>query len=127
MALIHSTFGCRGTARRNRSSISGVSGAEAHSALGLYHAEILDKVGAMIGGLTYGAKSSTGLEHFERALELTPDAPIAHVEYANGLKMMFGKKRQADAAAALDTAGGLKARDAMEALDIERAKSELED
>lgn len=98
--------------------------AEAHTALGLYHAEILDKIGAMIGGLTYGARSSTGLEHFEKAIELTPEAPIAYVEYAAGLRMMFGRKREADRANALQTAGSLKARDAMEALDIERAQDE---
>ena len=31
--------------------------AEAHTALALYHAEIIGKIGAMIGGLTYGAKA----------------------------------------------------------------------
>src|SRR5690606_16111147 len=31
--------------------------AEAHTALGLYHCEIIGKVGATIGGLTYGAKA----------------------------------------------------------------------
>ncbi len=30
--------------------------ADAHTALASYHAEVIDKVGAMIGGLTYGAK-----------------------------------------------------------------------
>src|SRR5262250_1584977 len=30
--------------------------ADAHTALGSYHAEIINQVGAMIGGLTYGAK-----------------------------------------------------------------------
>lgn len=98
--------------------------AEAHTAMGLYHAEILDKVGAMIGGLTYGAKSSTALEHFEKAIELTPKAPIAYIEFAAGLKMMFGKKREADRAKALATAMKLQPRDAMEALDIERARRE---
>jgi hypothetical protein len=30
--------------------------AEAHIAMGAYHAEIIDKVGALVGGLTYGAR-----------------------------------------------------------------------
>lgn len=30
--------------------------ADAHIGLGTYHAEIIDKIGSMIGGLTYGAK-----------------------------------------------------------------------
>ncbi len=32
--------------------------AEAHTALGMYHAEIIDKVGKLIGGMTYGASES---------------------------------------------------------------------
>ena len=55
--------------------------AEAHTALALYHAEIIDKIGKLIGGLTYGASEASALEHFERALELTPGSPIAHIEF----------------------------------------------
>jgi hypothetical protein len=57
--------------------------AEAHTALALYHAEIIGKIGAMIGGLTYGAKASEAESHIKTALKLTPDSPIAHVEHAN--------------------------------------------
>lgn len=99
--------------------------AEAHTALGLYHAEIIDKIGAFVGGLTYGAKAETGLKHFQEALKLTPHAPIAHVELGNGLLMMFGKKRADDVVKAYEAAVALKPAEAMEALDIERAKSEL--
>ncbi len=98
--------------------------AEAHTAMGLYHAEIIDKIGSLVGGLTYGAKSDTGVKHFQEALKLTPHAPVAHLEFANGLKMMFGKKRQADIDKALATAAALEPMDAMEKLDAERA-SEL--
>jgi hypothetical protein len=101
--------------------------AEAHSALGLYHAEIVNKVGAMIGGLTYGAKAGTGEELLKKATTLTPAAPIAHVEYANGLVLLYGDKREDDAAAAFEKAGKLKPRDAMEKLDAEFAKAQLED
>lgn len=101
--------------------------AEAHSALGLYHAEIINKVGAMIGGLTYGAKASTGEELLAKAVKLTPKAPIAHVELANGLILLFGSKREDDAAEAFDLATTLKPLDAMEKLDLEFAKAQLED
>lgn len=101
--------------------------AEAHSALGLYHAEIVNKVGAMIGGLTYGAKASTGEELLKKATTLTPASPIALVEYANGLMLLYGDKREDDAAAAFEKAGKLKPRDAMEKLDAEFAKAQLED
>lgn len=100
--------------------------AEAHSALGLYHAEIVGKVGAMIGGLTYGAKASTGEDLLKKSIKLTPDAPIAHIEYANGLILLYGDKREDDAAAAFEKASKLKPRDAMERLDVEFAKAQIE-
>ena len=101
--------------------------AEAHTALGLYHAEIIDKVGSMIGGLTYGAKAATGEEHLKTALKLTPDSPIAHIEYGNGLLLLYGGKREDEAAEAYEKASKLKPKDAMDALDIAYAKSQLED
>ena len=101
--------------------------ADAHIALGSYHAEIVDKVGAMIGGLTYGAKKDVGLKHYETALKLNPDSAIARIEYANGLVMLEGKKALSRAEALYGEAAAVKALDAMERLDVELAKSELED
>ena len=100
--------------------------AEAHIAMGAYHAEIIDKMGSLVGGLTYGAKKEAGEEHFRKALKLAPDSPIAHVEMANGLVMMHGKKALAEAAKLYSKAAGLAPRDAMEKLDVEAAKAELE-
>jgi len=100
--------------------------AEAHVAMGTYHAEIIDKVGALVGGLTYGARKEAGEEHFRKALKLTPDSPIAHVEMANGLVMMHGKARLDEAGRLYAKAAGLSPRDAMEKLDVEAAKAELE-
>lgn len=101
--------------------------AEAHTALGLYHCEIISKVGSLMGGLTYGAKAATGEEHLKTALKLTPDSPIAHIEYGNGLLLLHGDKKEDTAADAYEKATKLKPRDAMEALDIVFAKSQLED
>ncbi|HRF52995.1 MAG TPA: hypothetical protein PK027_00860 [Aquimonas sp.] len=101
--------------------------AEAHTALGLYHAEIINKVGSMLGGLTYGAKAATGEKHLQTALELTPDSPIAWIEYGNGLMLLYGDKREDDAAEAYAKAAKLKPKDAMEKLDAEFAKSQIED
>ena len=100
--------------------------AEAHSALGIYHAEIINKVGAMIGGLTYGAKASIGEDMLNKAIKLDPKSPIAQVELANGLSLLYGDKREDDAAEAYDKAAKLKPRDAMEKLDAEFAKAQLE-
>lgn len=101
--------------------------ADAHIALGTYHAEVIDKVGSLIGGLTYGAKKTTGVEHFEMALKLNPDSAIARIEYAKGLLMMYGKARFKDAEVYYQQAAACTAADAMEWLDIETAKAELED
>lgn len=101
--------------------------AEAHIALGAYHAEVIDKVGAMIGGLTYGAKKDVSLKLFQTALKLIPDSAIARVEYANALVMLEGKKALAQAEKLYGEAAACEPRDAMEKLDVELAKAELED
>ena len=100
--------------------------AEAHTALALYHAEIIGKIGAMIGGLTYGAKAAEAESHIKTALKLTPDSPIAHVEHGNVLLLLYGEKKEDAAAGAFEKAGKLKPKDAMEALDAAYAKSQLE-
>lgn len=101
--------------------------ADAHIALGTYHAEVIDKVGAMVGGLTYGARKDEGVKHFETALKLNPESAIARIEYANGLVMMFGKGKLEQASKLYEEAAACKPADAMERLDVELAKSELED
>ncbi len=101
--------------------------AEAHLAMAVYHAEVIDKVGAMIGGLTYGAKAAEAEKHVATALKLTPDSPIAHIEHGNVLLLLYGDKREDDAAAAYETAARCKPRDAMEALDAAYARSQLEE
>lgn len=100
--------------------------AEAHTAMALYHAEIIDKIGAMIGGLTYGAKAAEAEAHIKTALKLTPDSPIAHIEYANVLLLLHGDKKEDQAAAAFEKASRLKPRDAMEALDAAHARAQIE-
>ena len=100
--------------------------AEAHTAMALYHAEIINKIGAMIGGLTYGAKASEAEKHIKEAVKLTPASPIAHIEHGNVLMLLHGDKKEDEAAAAYEKAAKLKPRDAMEALDAAYAKSQLE-
>lgn len=101
--------------------------ADAHTAMGAYHAEIIDKVGGMVGGLTYGAKKEKGVEHFEKALKLAPKSPITRIEYANGLLMLFGDKEADRATDLYVEASEMTPRDAVEQLDVEAAKAELED
>ena len=101
--------------------------ADAHTALGAYHAEVIDKVGAMIGGLTYGAKKDTALKMYKDALKLNPNSAIARIEYANGLVMLEGKKALKEAEKLYTDAAACDPVDAMEKLDVELAKAELED
>ena len=101
--------------------------ADAHIALGTYHAEIIDKVGALVGGLTYGAKKDTGIAHFESALKINPDSAIARIEFANALAMMFGKARLKDAERLYAEAATHTPADAMEWLDVAQARDELAD
>ena len=101
--------------------------ADAHIAYGAYHAEIIDKVGALVGGITYGAKKEAGLEHFSKALKLNPGSAIARIEYANGMIMMLGSAKMKEAEKLYQEAAKCKPADAMERLDVELAKSELED
>ena len=101
--------------------------ADAHIALAAYHAEVIDKVGSMIGGLTYGAKKDTALKLYETALKLAPGSAIARIEYANGLVLLEGKKSLARAAKLYAEAAACEPLDAMERLDVELAKTELED
>ena len=100
--------------------------ADAHIALGAYHAEIIDSVGAMLGGLTYGAKKDIGEDMFAKALKLNPDSAIGRIEMANGLIMLHGKSKVKDAEKLYTEAAKHKALDAMERLDVEQAKAELE-
>ncbi len=101
--------------------------ADAHLALALWHAEVINKVGAMIGGLTYGAKAALADKHFAEALKLFPESPVAHMESGNGLLLLHGDRKQDQAVRAYEKAVSLAPADAMERLDIELARSELED
>lgn len=99
--------------------------ADAHIAMGMYHAEIINKVGATLGGLTYGASREEAVKHFETALKLNPQSAIARIEYANGLAMMFGNAKLERATRLYEEAANCPADDAMERLDAELARAEL--
>ncbi len=100
---------------------------DARIALGAYHAEVIDKVGSLVGGITYGVKKETGKELLETALKLNPDSAITRIEYANALILMFGKARMQDAMRLYQEAAACVPIDAMERLDVEAAKAELAD
>jgi hypothetical protein len=100
--------------------------ADAHIALGTFHAEVIDKVGSLLGK-TQGASKATGLAMFQQALKLNPGSAIAMIECANGLVMLEGDKKMKEAEKLYADAAGCTPVDAMERLDVEMAKAELED
>ena len=100
--------------------------ADAHIVLGAFHAEVIDKVGKLLGR-TQGADAATGLKMFQQALKLNPGSAIAMTEYANGLVMLEGDKRMKEAEKLYADAAACEAADAMERLDVEAARAELED
>lgn len=100
--------------------------ADAHIALGAFHAEVIDKVGTLLGK-TQGASKDTGLKMYKEALKLNPASAIAMVEYANGLVMLEGDKKMKEAEKLYEQAAACEPMDAMERLDVEMAKAELED
>jgi tetratricopeptide (TPR) repeat protein len=77
--------------------------ADAHVALGAFHAEVIDKVGSLLGR-TQGASKEAGLSMFKTALKLNPTSAIAMVEYANGLVMLEGEKKMKEATALYEQA-----------------------
>ena len=100
--------------------------ADAHIALGTFHAEVIDKVGKLLGK-TQGADAATGLKMFQQALKLNPASAIARIEYANGLVMLEGDKKMKEAEKLYAEAAESDPLDAMERLDVEMAKEEMED
>ncbi|MEO7200710.1 MAG: hypothetical protein ABIY56_10920 [Dokdonella sp.] len=100
--------------------------AEASTALGLFHAEIVGKLGSMLARLTYGASAAEAEKYLRRGVELIPDAPIGWIEYGRGLLLLHGEKAEDQVAEAFDTAAKLKPRDAMEDLDSRWAREQIE-
>lgn len=101
--------------------------ADAHIALGAFHADVIDKVGLLIGGMTYGATKDTGLRLFQEALKLNLDSVMGMIEYANAMVMFEGDKMMGDATRLYQQAAAATPMDAMERLDVEMARVELAD
>lgn len=100
--------------------------AEGWMASGLYHAEIINKVGKLIGGMSYGASADKSLADCRKALELTPKAPLAHLEYGNALYLLFGDKRLDESNEAYEKAAAIAPIDAMQRLDVQYARDYLD-
>ncbi|MFZ4288288.1 hypothetical protein [Variovorax sp. HJSM1_2] len=101
--------------------------AEAHIALGMFHADVIDKVGLLIASMTYGVKKEESLRLLREALRLMPESSIGMVEYANALLMLEGEKLLPEATALYEKAGAITPIDAADRLAVDLARSELAD
>ena len=99
--------------------------ADARITLGAFHAEVIDKVGALIGGMTYGAKKEKSLKLFQEALQLHPGSAIGRIEYANALVILEGEERSKEATALYEQAAASDAVDALERIGVDMARTEL--
>lgn len=99
--------------------------ADAYIALAAFHAEVIDKVGALIGQLTYGAKRETAMKLFAEGMARIPQAAIALTEYGKALLMLDGDARMAEAQRLYEEAASVRPMDAMEHLGVDRVQAEL--
>ncbi len=96
----------------------------AHLSMASWHAEIVNAAGAM-AGLLYGATEKKAREHYDRTLELEPDAKVACVEYAFGLLRMDEERNREEARRLLQRAIGKPAKDAVDRLYHRQAVARL--
>ncbi|CAM3493447.1 hypothetical protein [Paracidovorax anthurii] len=101
--------------------------ADARLALAVFHAEVIDKVGEMVGSITHGARKQESLRLFDEAFALDPHSVIGRIEYANALVMLDGADREPDATRLYEDAANADAADACERLAVELARLELAD
>jgi len=101
--------------------------AEAHVTMAMFHAEIIDKVGGTLGGLTYGVNAKTAFNHIDQSLELVPNA-INLIEAANAILLLKGDDRgMVEATALYQRAAEVEPLNALQAMDVDFAISQLEE
>lgn len=98
---------------------------DAHIALGTYHAEVIDKVGSLIGAMAYGAHRDTGMRLLSQALQLQKESAMGMLEYAHAMLMLDGEKMMDEANHLYQLAARATPMDALERLDMELARIEL--
>lgn len=101
--------------------------ADAMLGLACFHAEVIDKVGILIGNMTYGVSRDTGLQLFRAALRLNPDSPLVMLETSHGLLMLQGDEARDEAQQLYERAARWEPRDAIEQLVVGRARLQMND
>ena len=98
--------------------------ANAHVALGAFHADLVDRLGGLLGR-SQGVSKDAGLTLLREGLRLHPGSVIARIELANSLVMLDGHRRLPEAEALYAAAAACEPQDAVERLGTELAKAEL--
>ena len=101
--------------------------ADAHIALASFHADVINKVGVLVGRMTYGVRAETAMTLYERGLALHPASAHALIEYAHGLLMLHGDSRMDEATRMYERAVAIAPADARQRLDQALARAGLED
>ena len=96
----------------------------AHLSMATWHAEIVNAAGAMAGFL-YGASARKARGHYDRTLELMPEAKVVCAEYAFGLLLMDEDRNREEARRLLKRAIKKPAKDAVDRLYHEQAVARL--
>lgn len=101
--------------------------ADALLGLACFHAEVIDKVGPLIGKMTYGVSREASLQMFREAQRLNPDSPLMMLEMGHGLLMLHGDEAREEARQLYEQAARCEPRDAIEQLVVRRARSGMQD
>ncbi|GAB4396861.1 MAG: hypothetical protein OHK0048_03060 [Rhodoferax sp.] len=94
-------------------------------ALGTFHAEVIDKVGALIGAMAFGVSKETGKSLFSRAVQLNIESALCLVDQAQALLMLEGEAMLNEAMRLYRKAAGIEPLDAAQRLEVEMARARL--
>lgn len=98
--------------------------ADTYVALAMFHAEVIDKVGALIAHMTYGVRKDTGLALFSKALSLAPQSPFVLVAYAQGRQMLESDPQDGASQALYAHVLRMRPADAQESLLLDLARDQ---
>jgi hypothetical protein len=94
--------------------------------IGAIQAGIVERVGAFLGRITYGATESRAIDAFEQALELERSMPVIYNEYTKALARLNNSDSHDHSIELLTTCIGLTPRNAEEALNLRACQRQLD-
>ena len=100
--------------------------AVAQLALGSWHANVVDRTGALVARMTFGATRKKAMEHLERALALAPNDKAVLLETGTALLVLDADKHRERALELLEAAAATPPTNAYETLLHGQALERLE-